>query len=251
MAISASFDRTDAQAGTYCFVTVDHQADRLGNNSMDEGSDLTRVNGSSIAWARSRDVAEVDKLLQCEAIWVSPPADLELRVMADIEAAEPHGSHIDQLAHRRTLRQQRRPRRRPVLLVAAAAALGAATMVGVTQFGPSGGARMNLAGTPLAAQAHADVELRGTASGIEITMDVDRLPPAPPGTFYQGWVKGERGAVAIGTFHLREGSRQVVLWSGVQLADYPKLTVTLQSEGAGPASSGRVVLAGDIPNEAR
>jgi hypothetical protein len=51
--------------------------------------------------------------------------------------------------------------------------------------------------------------------------------------------------------NLREGSRQVVLWSGVELTDYPKLTVTLQSEGAGPASSGRVVLTGDIPDQAR
>jgi hypothetical protein len=196
---------------------------------MDEGSDL---------------------MLHNKLLWVSPPADLEHRVMAAIEAVQPRGAGVDELMQRRKLRSHRQLRR-PALLVAAAAALGAATAVGVTQFSPSDDAQMAMAGTPLATQAHADVELRDTASGVRITMDIERLPPAPAGTFYQGWVKGDRGIVAIGTFHLREGSRQVVLWSGVELADYPKLTVTLQSEGAGPASSGKVVLAGNIPAEAK
>jgi hypothetical protein len=217
---------------------------------MDEGPDLMPPNDSSASWPRLRGVAELDRLLRHDSVWVSPPEDLEHRVMAAIETAEPAGSGSDELMHRRN-EHRGRHLRRPALLVAAAAALGAATALGITQFDPSGNAQMSLAGTPLAAQAHADVELRNTTSGVQITMDIERLAPAPKGTFYQGWVKGDNGIVAIGTFHLREGSRQVVLWSGVELSDYPKLTVTLQSEGAGPASSGRIVLTGDLPAGAR
>ena len=43
----------------------------------------------------------------------------------------------------------------------------------------------------------------------------------------------------------------MVLWSGVDLAAYRRVTVTLQREGGGPASSGQVLLAGDVPEALR
>ena len=58
-------------------------------------------------------------------------------------------------------------------------------------------------------------------------------PPAEPGTYYQGWVKGPEGLVTVGTFHLRGGDDTIDLWSGVPLDRYPTLTVTLQDEGGG------------------
>ena len=72
------------------------------------------------------------------------------------------------------------------------------------------------------------------------------LPPAPPGTYYQAWVKGDGGLVTIGTFHMQGGDDTVELWSGVPLDEYPTITVTLQDEGGGQESSGRVVLTGVI-----
>ena len=73
-------------------------------------------------------------------------------------------------------------------------------------------------------------------------------PPAPAGSYYQGWLRNKDGdAVTIGTFHGREGTNDIILWSGVDIADYPTLTVTIQQEGAGAESSGRVVLRGVIP----
>jgi hypothetical protein len=106
---------------------------------------------------------------------------------------------------------------------------------------------MRLTGTALAPGGSADVAVRDTPSGVEITLDTTGLPPAPAGTYYEAWVVGPHGSVAIGTFHLRRGSKDVVLWSGVELADYPKITITAQREGEGPASSGRVLLAGEVP----
>jgi hypothetical protein len=89
---------------------------------------------------------------------------------------------------------------------------------------------------------------------VAITLDVSGLAPAPKGSFYQAWVKGPRGAVAVGTFHVRDGEsaeEPIELWSGVDLADYPTITVTLEPEDGDPASSGTVVLKGKVPTRPR
>ena len=57
---------------------------------------------------------------------------------------------------------------------------------------------------------------------------------------------GEDEAVTMGTFHMRSGDATVTLWSGVDVDEYPTLTITLQKEGAGPESSGEVYLRGSI-----
>ena len=90
--------------------------------------------------------------------------------------------------------------------------------------------------------------MESTGSGLSISLTIDGLPPAEPGTFYQAWMRGDIGSVPIGTFHAREGDGPIELWSGVDVADYPTMTVTIQQEGAGPESSGIVVLRGEIPH---
>ena len=79
-------------------------------------------------------------------------------------------------------------------------------------------------------------------SGLAIELDVSGLPPSPRGFYYQAWMKGSRGLVTIGTFHLRGGPGAVELWSAVSLTDYPAITVTREPEDGNPASSGQVVL---------
>jgi hypothetical protein len=39
----------------------------------------------------------------------------------------------------------------------------------------------------------------------------------------------------------------IVLWSGVPLADYPEIWVTLESEADGPEASDQIVMTGRIP----
>lgn len=143
--------------------------------------------------------------------------------------------------------------RQGVLLAVAAVALVVVGVVGGlavgrdSDVGPAtGGDEVALAGTDLEPQASGRARVEETGSGVEVWLDVSGLPPAAPGTYYQAWVKGDGGAVTIGTFHLREGDDPVILWSGVELDDYPTLTVTLQQEGAGAESSGQVVLTGDV-----
>lgn len=103
-----------------------------------------------------------------------------------------------------------------------------------------------LIGTELAPDAAAVATVSELRSGIAIVLEISGLPPSEPGTYYQGWVRDTEEAVAVGTFHMRGGDGAVELWSGVDLDRYPTVTVTLQEEGAGPESSGQVVLTGEV-----
>jgi hypothetical protein len=140
-------------------------------------------------------------------------------------------------------------------VVGAAAAVVLAivgAIAGVVRFSPSdtgGRTELALAGTDLAPGARAEATRRRTSSGCAVTLRIEGLDPAPPGSYYQAWVRGPRGAVPIGTFHLRDVSgvhegddEPIALWSGVDPAAYPEITVTLEPEDGDPASSGRTVL---------
>lgn len=107
-----------------------------------------------------------------------------------------------------------------------------------------------LAGTDLAPQAQAQALIHEGTLGVRIRLDVSGLAPSPEGTYYEAWVrKSPEVGVSAGTFHLRGGDGAIDLWAGVSTEDYPLITVTLQQEGDGPASSGKVVLKGRLEAE--
>ncbi|MET7550858.1 anti-sigma factor [Streptomyces sp. NPDC005500] len=190
----------------------------------------------------------INDILREEAVWADLPADIEYKVMQELASGRENVVPM----RRRPRRPGALSRRRLSLVAASVALLGLGSGIGVMVAGDEpDGRHVDLAATSLAGNSHADVAVRDTPSGVEIKMDFEDLPPAPAGTYYEGWVTGERGMVAIGTFHLREGASKVILWAGVELADYPKMTVTLQKEGGGPASSGRVVLSGHVPDDSQ
>ena len=136
-----------------------------------------------------------------------------------------------------------RPRGCVAAAVILVVALGAAL---VTSDG-DGGESFALAETDEIPGASGSATVESTGSGLSISLTVEGLPPAEPGTFYQAWMRNDTDSVPIGTFHAREGDGPIELWSGVDVAEYPTMTVTLQQEGAGPESSGVVVLRGQIP----
>ncbi len=168
--------------------------------------------------------------------WAEPPVGLLAQITAtiDSERAGPAAGRDDS---RRQIRMRRTVRAGAVALLAAAAVV---ISLVVTR-GPAT-SDVVLAGTRLAPGASATAQLHTTPSGLAIELDVSGLPPSPPGSYYQAWMKGPRGLVAIGTFHLRGGPGTVELWSAVSLADYPAITVTREPEDGNPASSGQVVL---------
>jgi len=188
----------------------------------------------------------VAAILRNDPVWTQPPAWLEARVTEQLRALG-----TSRPATVVALRRRFGTAGSPARLVAAAVALLAMAGATTAVLTASQGSEMTVAGTALAKDASGTARVKETASGVEFTLAVKGLPPAPAGSYYQGWVKGSAGTVTIGTFHLRGGSDDVVLWSGVSPTDYPKLTVTLQRADSGPASSGRVVLTGDIPKLSR
>ena len=93
--------------------------------------------------------------------------------------------------------------------------------------------------------ASASVELYRNRSGFRVVLDARDLPTLPPGEYYQAWLRNAAGAVIpIGTF---SSSRdEVTLWSGASTVGFVRMTVTVESKADHLASSGRVVLVGDL-----
>jgi hypothetical protein len=179
----------------------------------------------------------VRSALGLEAVWGDPPGSVFEGIMAEIRAAGPQPVVATRRGGRRAGAMVR--------VVSLAAAVVVVVMVGVAIVPRS--ATFELAGTELAPGAIAEVQVADTPSGFEIRLDISGLDPAPEGSYYQAWVRTADDGVTIGTFHMRGGADEVVLWSGVDIADYPVITVTIQEEGAGAESSGVVVLKGEIP----
>jgi hypothetical protein len=201
--------------------------------------------------------------LRDEALWVEPPAGLADSIIAAIAAERAAGPVTPMTAvptapapsespeNVRPITSARSRRSRATWWVgAAAAAAVAALAVGIVVSrgdGESEEEQFAIGGTELAPDATATAVVNERGAGVAIQLDVHDLPPAPEGFYYQGWVRNEEGeTVTVGTFHMRGGDSLLTLWSGVPVDEYPTLTVTLQEEGAGPESSGEVVLRGSI-----
>jgi hypothetical protein len=220
-------------------VNEDEFADFLDNgrrHAAGQGDESTRDSA-----VRFRD------LLADDAVWAEPPPTGVDDLLAAIEAES--GGGVAAAAGTAHPQAPARARGHRLMLVAAAAVIVVlAGVVGilVRAAGDDAGQDFQVAGTELAPEASAVATVEETGSGVAIELDVSGLPPAEPGTYYQAWVKGPDGLVTVGTFHMRGGDDHVELWSGVPVDRYPTLTVTLQEEGAGQESSGRVVLSGDV-----
>jgi hypothetical protein len=212
--------------------------------------------------------------LRDPALWAEPPASLADSIVAAIAAERdasppapsdsplapvvplapaapvdlPPAAGTDELAQARVRREERR--RRPVLwaaLASAAAVLAIAVGFVAMRGEDEDPAEFAMAGTDLALEASASGDINELDAGVAIKLDVEGLPPAPEGQYYAGWVRSADGQlVGIGSFHMRGGDSTVTLWSGVPLAQYPTITVTIQTEGAGEASSGQVVMRGSL-----
>ncbi|MEX1124381.1 MAG: anti-sigma factor [Acidimicrobiia bacterium] len=139
-------------------------------------------------------------------------------------------------------------RRRPWLVAAGAVAAIFLLVFGIVSFfdEPIAETVVAMTGTELAPSAAGIASLRPTSSGWYIRLDVSGLPAAPEGSYYEGWVWSDDEGVSIGTFHLRNGADPVVLWSGVNVAEYPAIWVTLEDEGAGPEASDRIMMKGRV-----
>jgi hypothetical protein len=212
------------------------------------------------------DLRATRTLLEDEALWGEPDPDLASRIDAEVRttvqatvpplptptsapvpmqtSATSTGASTAAVVDMAAARERRGLHRGLVAVVGLAAgvvlAIGAVALQSASD---DEGDQVAVSATDLGGDITGTASSVARPAGVEIVLDIEGLPRAAVGSFYQGWVKGEKGLVTIGTFHT--GGR-VVLWSGVELADYPLLTVTLEPEDGDPASSGQVLLTAPI-----
>jgi hypothetical protein len=192
-----------------------------------------------------RDYERLDLIrgvLAGEATWVEPPPSVVDALLTAVAHEDP-GSTDGAVGAA--------PARWPLVvaavgMVAAAVALVFST---ISVIDAQQETVVAMEGTELELGAGGQAAVRPTESGWWIRLDLKGLPPAPEGSFYEGWVWSDDGdGVSIGTFHLRGGAAPVVLWSGVEMADYPSIWVTLEKEDEGAEASDLVIMTGRMPD---
>lgn len=193
-------------------------------------------------------LAPVADLLADEAMWSAPPPLLFDEVLAAMARPAAHSGADATVA----VLARHRPARRWWFAAAAAAVL----VIGAVGYavGRSGGdaatngadalvAELALAGTALAPDARAEVDVFDRGAGYALLLDTTGLAPASDDSYYEGWLRSGSGdQVSIGTFHMRSGDDTVVLWSGVPIEDFPELVVTHQTIAS--TAPGETVMAG-------
>lgn len=178
----------------------------------------------------------IREILAQEVTWVEPPHEVADRLL---DAVVSHRGAAEPLP---TAPSRRWGWAAAVAGIAAAVVL-VAGLLGV--FSSPGERVIEIAGTDLEPSATGEVAIRETDAGWWLRLDLDDLPAAAEGSYYEGWVWNDEGdGVSIGTFHMRGGTDSVVLWSGVDPADYPAIWVTLETEDGDPAASDRIVMWG-------
>lgn len=212
--------------------------DLTPGDSLDESvidSRLSALLADPLVWGGDTDPTGAD------AIIAAIDAEREMLKGAVPEASDqpaPSGAVVELAPRRRKVYQ---------ILAAAAAALIVVVGAAIVLNQDESGAHEDIAlvGTEVAPNASADADIAARPNGTRIELDFRGLDPAPVGFYYEAWLrKSPEVGVSAGTFHARGGDGSVELWVGVALADYPIVTVTLQPEGGGAASSGVVVLRG-------
>lgn len=183
--------------------------------------------------AKPTDRERLDDLrliLGNEAVWSDPPSDVARRVSDEIElGARPHV----------------RPRPAWLGVAVIMGALMIAVIAAATGMFSDNETVVAMSGTELEQGAWGEAAIRAKGAGWWISLDLKDLPPAPEGAYYEGWMWSDAGSgVSIGTFHLHDDAEPVILWSGVDPAEYPSIWITLEAEDGDPAASDRVVMQG-------
>lgn len=202
---------------------TDDRADYLASATGHELEDLARLD-------------LIREILANEAAWAEPPPEVADRLLAAIGSSKLPAVTTPSPA-------QRKWGWAAAVAGVAAMAVVLAGLFGV--FTAPAEQVVSIEGTDLEPEATGEAAIRETDAGWWVRLDLEHLPAADSGTYYEGWMWNDEGdGVSIGTFHLRGGTEPVVLWSGVDPADYPAIWVTLEDEDGDPSASDRIVMRG-------
>lgn len=184
-----------------------------------------------------REVATVP----AEAVDGDQRADSDEQVCTDDQAG------ADERPDGRVVVLPRRSIRKALAVAAVVAALAVGIGVVVHTNAPDADVRLALVAPAGPSEVLGVAEFRPFPSGTEVTLRLEGLAAATPGTYYAVWLRGDDGIVPLGSFHLRNGGPDdVVLWSAVPISDFPTLVVTQQRVGEPPTPTDVVVLTGSF-----
>jgi anti-sigma-K factor RskA len=202
----------------------------------------------------AREVAELSHLpaLLAEAApHVDVPSDLEARTFARIEREPARDTGVRELVPR-TRRVQRVMRLQRVLALAAGFlfVVGAVGLI-LNLVSGSGGAETTTIQliSATGGAANGEARVRETSAGRVVELEVDGLPPAPAGFYYECWFVGPGdeldtpNRVSVGTFDVPDsGHTTVEMTSAADAGRFPKMGVTLEPDDGNPARTGDKVL---------
>jgi hypothetical protein len=213
----------------------------MGEMTADELRAQYLASGPEDSSRRQQQLDLIREVLAGEATWAEPPPQVVDALLAAVAQDRTNPADVAPASKAKW----------PVIAAAVGsiAAAIALTLATVSVLESETGTVLAMNGTELEPGASGEALVRPTESGYWIGLGLSGLPPAPENSYYEGWVWSDDGdGVSIGTFHLRGGDESVILWSGVEMADYPSIWVTLQNEGDGPQASDLVVMTGRLPD---
>ena len=88
-------------------------------------------------------------------------------------------------------------------------------------------------------------ELLEGDGGWKVAIEVDRLPSAPPGTYYEAWLLGA-GPGQVQSLGALEGDERFVVPDGLAIDDFPLVDVSIEPIDGNPGHSSKSVLRGEL-----
>ncbi|TML86457.1 MAG: hypothetical protein E6G06_20655 [Actinobacteria bacterium] len=197
------------------------------------------------------ELSDLPALLARAAPHVDVPVDLEARTFARIEDEARRGAGAP--ADGRAPRARRVGTGLQRMLAVAAGFLIVAGAVGlvanlVSGSGEGGGTTIRLISAN-GTTARAEAKVRSTAQGRVVQLEVDGLPPAPAGFYYECWFVGDGDTLAkpnrvsVGTFEVPDADRYTFeMMSAARAKAFPRMGVTLEPDDGNPQRTGPKVL---------
>ena len=196
------------------------------------------------------ELAHLPALLGDAAPHVDVPIDLEARTFARIEDEARRGAGApvrDRAPHRRRVGTglQR------MLAVAAGFLLvaGAVGLIANLVSGSGGGGTTIQLISANGTTAKGEAKVRSTAQGRVVELEVDGLPRAPAGFYYECWFVGDGDTLAkpnrvsVGTFEVPDADMYTYeMMSAARARAFPRMGVTLEPDDGNPQRTGEKVL---------
>ena len=196
------------------------------------------------------ELSDLPALLATAAPHVDVPVDLEARTFARIEEEARRGAGAP--AARPTNHARRVGAGLQRMLAVAAGFLivaGAVGLVANLVGGSGGGGTTIRLISATGTTARGEAKVRSTAQGRVVQLEVDGLPPAPAGFYYECWFVGDGDTLAkpnrvsVGTFEVPDADRYTFeMMSAARAKAFPRMGVTLEPDDGNPQRTGPKVL---------